>query len=170
MQQNMRSAMYFLERDIKMAGYDGDKNSPPSATIVTAEQDLFSFQYVDDTNTQVTITYSLYDAIGDGDMDIGRSVDNNSRAAIAENIEDVEFFYTLSDGRQAVDPLTDLAAPVNLADIRTVGISILARSANETFSMDGSVFTSLSGAVVGPFSDNFKRQMIVATIKCRNMI
>jgi type IV pilus assembly protein PilW len=169
MQQNLRSAVYFLERDIMMAGYDGNPNDAINATIKTATPAAFSFQFVDDTNIQNTVAYVFYDALGDGDFDLGRAVNGGLPAAVAENIEQIEFFYTLADGRQSNDPTT-LAPPGNSpADIRTVGIAILARTASETRAIDNAIYTSLSGGTIGPYNDGFKRQLVTATIMCRNM-
>ncbi len=168
MQQNMRSAMFILTRDIMMAGYDNDDNAPPTATILTANPDAFSFQYVNDANNQVAINYSLYDALGDGDLDLGRSIDGGTRSAVAENIEAIEFFYTLNDGRQSNAPAS-LIPPGNPGQIRSVGISLLARTASETRTIDSEVYTALSGATIGPFGDHFRRQLLTATVKCRNM-
>ena len=181
MQQNMRAAMFLLERDIMMAGYDEDRNNLPAAAVTEATATNFTFQFVDDANTGVTVAYSLYDAGGDGDDDIGRRINppphpppNPPRYAIAENIENLEFFYTLADGRQSTDPTT-LAPPGNtLADIRAVGISILARTSAETRARDNATYLPLSnaqdGTIWGPFNDGFRRQLIVATIMCRNLI
>lgn len=162
MQQNLRAAMYMLERDIMMAGYDNDRSDPPAATIIDATPFRFEFQFIDDTNTQRTVEYTLYDALGDGDLDIGRSFDGAPRAAIAENIESIEFFYTLNDGTQTI-------TPADPADVRAVGISILARTGGPVRSIDSQVYTSLSGDSIGPFNDNIARQIATATIICRNM-
>ncbi len=169
MQQNLRSAMFILTRDIMMAGYDNDKNNPPTATIVRADPDEFSFQFIDGTNTRVTVAYSLYDSLNDGDQDLGRSIDGGDRQAVAENIQAIEFFYTLDDGRQSTDP-TALSPAANLGQIRSVGVSLLARTAFETRTRDEATYTLLSGTVIGPFNDRFKRQLVTTTIRCRNMI
>ena len=167
MQQNMRAAMFMLERDIMMAGYDIDDATAPDATITTATATEFAFQFVDDTNTQVTITYDLYDALGDGDNDIGRQTTGGLKAAIAQNIENMEFFYTLADGTQT-------STPGNPEDIRQVGVSVLARTEAWTRSGDNATYLPFSnaqdGTIWGPYNDNFKRQLVTANIKCRNMI
>jgi type IV pilus assembly protein PilW len=146
MQQNLRSAMYLLERDMKMAGFDSDKNSGPSATIKKADPDEFEFEYVDDSNTLVTVNYDLFDSKSDGDLDISRrvKVGNDAwsdHAAIAENIEEVEFFYTLTNGRQTTD-LATLTPPGDEGDIRVVGVSVLARTESETRSGEESDVSS----------------------------
>ena len=168
MQQSLRAALYFLERDIMLAGYDNDRDDPPSATITAATPVQFRFEYIDDTNTQVTVDYSMYDALSDGDQDLGRDVvsDGLPRAAVAENIERLEFFYTLRDGTQT--PL-----PADPGDVRVVNVSILARTASETRRIDNAVYRPLSnassGTTWGPFNDGFARQLVTASIMCRNM-
>lgn len=166
MQQNLRSATYLLERGIMMAGYDGNPDDTISATIITANPTVFSFQYVDDaTNNVATVTYDLYDALSDGVMDIGRSFNGNPQQAVAENIEALEFYYTLADGTQATT-----ITPQNQMDmIRSVGISILARADSATGAVSNRTYTSLSGASWGPYHDGVRRQLVTATIDCRNM-
>ncbi|MFZ2633284.1 MAG: prepilin-type N-terminal cleavage/methylation domain-containing protein [Desulfosalsimonadaceae bacterium] len=163
MQQNLRSAMYFLERDIMMAGYDDDRNNLPEGRIIAANAVQFTFEFVDDANAVVRIAYSLFDALNDGDADLGRSVNGVAPQAVAENLQTLEFFYTMANGTRTLNP-------ANLQDIRVVGISLLARTASETRAVDRRTYTSLSGATTGPFNNRFQRQLVTAMIRCRNMI
>ncbi len=169
MQQNLRSAMYFLERDIKMAGYDSNPNDTVNATITLAQSDALTFEYVDDTDTQIKVAYDLFDFLGDGDNDLGRAVNDGMRQPIAENIEELEFFYTMADGTQTTDPASE-TPPEDLDEIRAVGISMLMRTASESGAPGNLTFTSLSGGVLGPFNDGIRRQLVTVTIKCRNML
>ena len=80
-QQNLRAAMYMMELDFRMAGYDPEGKAN-SGLIVDAtdddatDEDSISFTYVaeDDGVTEDTIIYRLYDAYGDGDVDLGRQI------------------------------------------------------------------------------------------------
>lgn len=167
MQQNMRSAMFFLERDFKMAGYDDDFQDLASNTsVTTATATVFAFQSIDDTTGNiVTVTYSLADHLGDGDLDLQKQIDAGTPMPIAQNIEAIEFFYTLRDGTQSTTP-----AAADLDEIRSIGVSVLARGNTTSFADESTIsFTTLSGAVWGPFNDGIRRQIITTTVNCRNM-
>jgi type IV pilus assembly protein PilW len=174
-QQNIRAAMYMMAREIRMAGYDPD--SIANARIISASNNLISFSFVaDDDGTDndndgstdeagelETITYDVYDAYGDGDNDIGRQVGTATKRAIAENIEQLELFYTLSNG-------TTTLAPTNMSNIRTVQITILARAGKPDRKFTNtSTYTTPGGQTWGPFNDNFRRRFMTTNVKCRNM-
>ena len=174
-QQNIRAAMYMMAREIRMAGYDPD--SIANARIISASNNLISFSFVaDDDGTDndndgstdeagelETITYDVYDAYGDGDNDIGRQVGTATKRAIAENIEQLELFYTLSNGTTTLTPAT-------LSDIRTVQITILARAGKPDRKFTNtSTYTTPGGQTWGPFNDNFRRRFMTTNVKCRNM-
>ena len=170
MQQNMRSAMFYMERDIKMAGYDTEFQDLASDTsILTASPTVFSFQSIDDdTGNKVTITYDLFDYLGDGDMDLAKQVDANPRIYVAQNIEALEFYYTIADGRQSTDPVTDFGA--DLEDIRAVGVSILVRGSKISSGDENHFLYSPVRCNHGdPFNDGIRRQILTTTVKCRNM-
>lgn len=177
MQQNLRAVTYLLERDLMMAGYDPNPDDNIKATVTTASPTTFSFQTIDDVTSNVaTTTYDLYDALSNGIMDIGRSFNPGdgttatTKAAVAENIEELEFYYTLNDGTRATTIVDNVATPQNELDqIRSVGISILARTRIETRAMNTATYTSLSGVVWGPYNDRIQRQIVTVLIDCRNM-
>ena len=174
MQQNMRAAMYLMGREIRMAGYDPYRSSGAGITAATGNGLTFTFVADDDLNDNDsdgtidepgelrTIGYVPYDAYADGDTDIGRRVGGQTRA-LAENIEEIEFYYTLADGAQTI-------APADPSDIRSVEITILARTAfPDRGFRDVSAYNAPSGAVWGPFNDAFRRSLLTTTIRCRNM-
>lgn len=179
MQQNMRVAMNFLKRDLMMAGYGLDNDD----TFETADSDVLEFSYVadrdgidndndgttDEGDETETVFYELYDAHSDGDSDLRRELRDGPGdepkprgQAIALNIEELEFLYTLVDGTTTTDP-------ADLEDIRAVGISFIARTAHETSSTDNQTYTSFSGTEWGPYNDGFQRQVITGMVQCRNM-
>ncbi len=118
MQQNLRSAMYFIERDIRPAGLeqpDGSGNKSGSFGISgvryldlngnTIDQTInfniinfASIQFSSDANNNhfvdagEAITYSVFDANGDGNFDL--AWDNGTGTQMmAENIEVMAFAY-----------------------------------------------------------------------------
>lgn len=187
MQQNIRAGMNIMVREIRMAGYDPEDEA--GATITTATSTSLTFTMVADSDGEdndndgtvdeaeelKTITYDHYDAYGDGDNDIGRQVGAaaSTKRAIAENIDAIEFYYTLSDGTQTL-------APANPDDIRSIQISVVARANHpdskftntQTYvSASGATF-DLNGTAAGlgnPANDNFRRRQLTTTVQCRNM-
>lgn len=117
----------------------------------------------DDTSDVVTVTYNL-DGMGiEREIEVNGSIDvPGDEGVIAENIEDLEFYYTLEDGSRTTNP----ADP---EDVRAVGVSVIARAAVETEGTGNQNFTSLSGAAWN-YHDGFQRQIAKASVKCRNMI
>lgn len=183
MQQNMRTAMFFLQRDLMMAGYDADPNDGIDSTILLAQFDgndnpeIQFTVYADDdgidndgdgtvdNNGELRIIhYRLFDSSADPDTLLDDLQRQANGPAIAGNIEALELLYILEDGTRVLEP----ADPTL---IRGVGISMLARTEAESPGVrDTQIYTSLSGGIIGPFNDSFNRQLITATIKCRNMV
>jgi len=184
-QQNLRAGLDILVHELRMAGYDVDQTGVKTGTagITVANANNITFTLVadddgidndnadgdndsttgaDEPGELKTIQYRLYDAGGDGDNDLGRlvgTVAGNIRA-VAENVENLEFVYLDSAG----------AVTATLPDIRSVQISILARAARPDRSFTSSQsYTTLSGAVWGPYADNFRRRFQTVTVQCRNM-
>lgn len=188
MQQNIRAGLNIMERDIRMAGYD--PRHSVGAGMITANATQLRFSLVADTdlddndndgttdevNELATIDYSLYDAFADGDLDLGRQLLPAVVQPAVENIDAVEFFYTLADGTQTLAP-----TPAQLADIRAVQVSILARAGRPdpdftntaTYTpASGNAAWDINGATAGtgnPANDNFRRRLLITTIQCRNM-
>ena len=173
MQQNLRAGMDLMVREIRMAGYDPHGDS--GAGITAAAGNTLTFTLVadndsydndgdnvtDETGELKTIQYDLYDAYGDNDTDIGRRVGAKKRAA-AENIDNLEFYYTLKGA-------TKTLTPANPSEIRSVQIAILARAEHEDSKFSNSKnYTTPSGANWA-CNDGFRRRLLSTTVKCRNM-
>ena len=145
MQQNLRAGMLYLTRDLRHAGADlegntshascdaGGSGSAVSPGFHTATSTTIGFSMDLDEDgacdgTGENVTYNLYTS--DGVQKLGRK-SPSINAAIAEHIEEIEFYYTLSDGSQALTP-TDLTA------IRSVQVSLLARAGQRDPGFDNS--------------------------------
>lgn len=60
---------------------------------------------IDEPGELSTVAYSLFDDGADGDMDLGRTVDGAANpGAVAENIENIEFYYTLDNASPPPPP------------------------------------------------------------------
>lgn len=171
MQQNIRAGVNIMVREIRMAGFDpsGTKNY----NVLAASNNSFSFTA--DINMDggapgagETFLYELYDTGADGINDALRRTPgaNTVAFAVAENIEQLEFSYTLEDGTQTTAPTAS-----QLSEIRNVQISILARAGkpDQNF-LNTATYTTASGAVWNPTpDDNFRRRLLTTTVQCRNM-
>jgi type IV pilus assembly protein PilW len=173
MQQNLRVAMYIMERAIRMAGHDPDGDSGAGILAANAGSIRIAQDLTNNAGTGIPdgdvgdpgedITFSLQDADGDGDMDLVR-IDHNSAGVqmIAEDIDALNFVYLNQNGVVTTVP----------GDIRSVQISVLARTGrpsrgyrNNTVyrnQLGDTIFIPLSG-------DQHRRRLLTAEVKCRNL-
>lgn len=179
-QQNLRAAMELIMRDARMAAYDPTKGA--GAGFTNAQPGRFTLTK-DTTDTactgnpdgiinasacEETVSFGFSNAIdadNDGNPDAGVASDfgrdiGAGYQPIAELIERVEFIYLDSAG----------AATATLNDIRSIQISLLARSDKQDPQYtDTKTYTSASGTNWGPYNDNYRRRLLTATVNCRNM-
>jgi type IV pilus assembly protein PilW len=161
MQQNLRAALYLMERDLRMAGYRGpDPTNAPAAGFLTANADNLSFTVVDDaTNTLETITYTFTNNT------IQRSDGSMANTVVAENVDGLEFYYTLKNDLQ-----NTTYSGGDLGNIRSVEITVLARTnRNDRDFTNTTTYTAASGATWGPFNDGRRRRISEGMILFRNM-
>ena len=168
MQQNIRAALMVMSRDIRMAGYDPQSTGNYKITTATGSKLVFSADLNEDGGSPgmgETMTYELYTPPGASLTALRRIA---GQAAIAENIEKIEFLYLDGSGATTSVP----------ADIHAVRVSILARASRpDRKFMNTRVYTpasgvpwDLNGAAAGnAANDNFRRRLLITTIQCRNM-
>ena len=167
MQQNLRAAMFYMQREIRMAGCDptGDAN----AGIVTANSDSISFTEdvrgdsagsdpdgaLDDPNEN--ITYNLDDSDGDG---IDDELDRNNQT-VAQNIDALNFVYLDANGIETAV----------LADIRSVEITIVARISRPLRDSPNNreYFNQRNTQILSAQGDRYSRKRLTSAIKCRNL-
>jgi len=165
MQRNLRSAMYFMEKEIRMAGCD--PTGLTTAGIVQANANLMEFKAdMDGDGTIATdehITYSLPGA------DLIR---NGGR--IAENIDALNFVYL--DGESPPNVLnpniTDVST-TSIPDIRSVQVTVVARTgkADAKYTDSTSYQNKISEPIFTPSGGDvhFRRKVLSTNIKCRNL-
>ena len=167
MQQNLRSAMQNMEKEIRMAGYDDpNKTSVAGLTTVLANTFGFTMDLNDDGDvgdSNETVIYTLA-ANASGTQCLMRNTGGGNQP-IAENIEALNFVY-----------LDRFRVPTNVAmDVRSVQITIVAKSSkvNPGFfniQTDNQVYMNQQGAIVLPaMNDTFRRMAVTTDIKCRNL-
>ena len=174
-QQNVRTSMYFMEREIRSAGYDPTQNSP--ASIVTANNNAIRFTSDLDGSGTIEaatedIAYSLFDSLGDGDTELGRALGGGANQALAENIDALNFVYL--DGASPPNVLDDDGmgnVTTNIDQIRSVQVTVVARTGRaDPGYTDTEIYTNLQGqTILGVQNDNFRRRTLSTTIACRNL-
>jgi len=164
-QQNIRSAMYYMEREIRMARYDPTTNSGADITIANVAELEFT-KYDDDTGNLETIRYALTndaneDGIADGSpCNLGSETDGGGLQTIAENIDALNFVY--------LDSNASPTAAIN--DIQAIQVTIVARTdrADPGYT-DNTIYTNQQGqTILGAQNDSFRRKQLHTTITLRN--
>jgi len=174
MQQNLRAAMFYMEREIRMAGCDPSGKAAPAAAILTAQANRLEFRSDTRGNSPGTepdgdtyddgehIEYYIYDSLGDGINDLGRDDKNGTGLdAIAQSIDALDFVYLDRTG----------AVTSVIANIRAVEVTVVARSLRmERGYVNNNVYTNKQGDVVLPAqNDSFRRKSLTVHIDCRNL-
>ena len=173
MQRNLRSAMYFIEKEIRMAGCDPTgrakidvAGSLVSPGIVQANANLMEFAADTDGDGTIApderITYSLPGA------DLIR---NGGR--IAENIDAINFVYLDREGNRLDDGGGNVTAPENRDKIRSVQVTVVARTgkADAKYTDSTSYQNKISEPIFTPSGGDvhFRRKVLSTNIKCRNL-
>jgi type IV pilus assembly protein PilW len=162
MHRNLRSAMYFMEKEIRMAGCD--PTGKAGAGITTASVNTISFTEDGDGDGGLTnITYSL------SGSDLLKNVDR-----IAENIDAINFVYLDKEGTRLDDDTNgNVIYDESKAEIRSVQVTVVARTRKEDpHYTDSAVYRNkINETIFTPTGDavHFRRKVLRTSIKCRNM-
>ena len=169
MQQSLRMAMYYMESEIRMAGYDptgtaGAGIQAPNPNSIRFTMDIAGAANGDGDGvisaTGEDITYALYDADGDGDTDLGRDT-GSGNVLFAENIDALDFIYLDEDN----------VATLNANDIRSVQISVVARTGqgDPGYTNNDVYQNQVPTTIYSGGGDHFRRKLLTAQVKCRNL-
>jgi type IV pilus assembly protein PilW len=185
MQQNARAAMFAMEREIRMAGFDPSGDADAKVLIADAAQIKFQIDRNEDgdpapvpgTDPNEQIRFALTADGGLGREVWGPPEGAGSLQLVAENIEVLEFIYLDETGAVVPTPLdyAIVADRDNLASIRSIQITLIARSgANVPILMmkhkDHHTYQNQQSddLLVDP-DDNFRRIVLTADVQCRNL-
>jgi type IV pilus assembly protein PilW len=173
MQRNLRSAMYFMEKEIRMAGCD--PTGKAGARIETAQNNgiRFTSDMTDDTGTG-----DPDGDVGDLNEDIAYSlsgddlVRNGSR--IAENIDAINFVYLDGDGTRLDDDTNgNVIYDDSMAQIRSIQVTVVARTGKEDpkYTDSAAYKNKLGETIFTPAGDDvhFRRKVLKTSITCRNL-
>ncbi|MFH1935172.1 MAG: prepilin-type N-terminal cleavage/methylation domain-containing protein [Pseudomonadota bacterium] len=184
-QQNLRVAMYFMEREIRMAGCDpkgsagaGIRTASPNSIRITMditggqtdgldndgdsnidEADEANFGDGDTNDVNEDLTYSLYTS--GGIQKLGRKKPSTNNQPVAENIDALNLVYLDKDEKPTI----------TLAEIRSVQITLVARTARADRGFKNTTaYTNQQGdqIFIAP-GDNFRRKLLTAQVNCRNL-
>jgi type IV pilus assembly protein PilW len=176
MQQNIRAAMFHMQREIRMAGCDptglaDDAGiTAASATSIHFKEDVRGNSSgsdpdgaTDDPNED--ITYSLSD---------GNLVRNTGggNQTVAENIDALNFVYL--DGASPPAPLAFVSGSIpagDLSKIRSVEITIVARTGRSLRASPNNMvyYNQRDDPILGAQNDNYSRKRLTTFINCRNL-
>jgi len=183
MQQNIRAAMYYMQKEIRMAGCDPQRKGifgfiQADGDFANANSIRFSEDVNDGAgglpdgvlNANETIQYNLNDS--DGDLVNDELVRNG--VTVAQNIDAIDFVYfDGSDPPVRLNPgpgLTNVS-PTNYDNIRSVEITIVARTDDNLLASSTSRTyknQQLDTIWVSP-TDNFSRRRLTFSLKFRNL-
>jgi len=166
MQQDARVAMYMMTREIRMAGCDPQENT--GATIRIANAAEIAFDSDEDGNGAIAADERFYYALNNGNLDRGGWDDDLNPLAlspVALNIDALDFVYLDSAGGVAA----------TLADIRSVQITLVARSGDEVPVLmrrqtDSRAYLNQQDLeILSAQNDNFRRIQLTAAVRVRNL-
>ncbi|MDH3875088.1 MAG: prepilin-type N-terminal cleavage/methylation domain-containing protein [Desulfobacteraceae bacterium] len=186
MHQNIRAAMFYMQREIRMAGCD--PNGSAGAAIITAGATSINFTEDVIGNTPGSDSDGATD---DPDENITYALDANKNLVrtdpvnppvvppalpvpqtVAQNIDAIDFVYL--DGASPPNVLNPGGIDVpagNEGQIRSVEITIVARTDRNTLASknNNAYFNQRGMQILAPQDDNFSRQRLTTSIKCRNL-
>jgi type IV pilus assembly protein PilW len=177
MHQNARAAMFAMESEIRMAGYDPTGNAGAAVIFANDTQLVFTSDQDGDgaisTSPFVVPEEMIRYTLNGGNL--GRQSYTNPVEAVAENIEVLDFVYLDDNGQPLPTPMN--AGDPNLALIRSVQVTLIAKSgsgANPAVLMmkrtDNRTYQNQQGdqILVNP-NDEFRRLLFTTDVKCRNL-
>ncbi len=175
MNQNLRIALFYMQRELRMAGCDPTGNA--NARIITA--DATSINFTED------VRGDLDESDPDGDTedaneDITYCLKANNlvkntgggNQMVVRNIDALDFVYL--DGSSPPNVLNPEGSSVpdeSLGQIRSVEVTMVARTDRVTLASQNknAYFNQRGWKVLGPQNDNFSRRRLTVWIKCRNL-
>lgn len=172
MQANLRAAMYFMSKEIRMAGCNPEHESGVGGfETIQANTIRFTMDLRgqgpntppdgDDLDVDEDVTYFLGDWNGDLISDLMRSTPQAPNEPVAENIDALDFVYLDGNGNIAPDRLS----------VRSVQVTLVGRSTTpDPDFTDTTNYTNMQGTIILPApNDNFRRRALSTHINSRNM-
>jgi type IV pilus assembly protein PilW len=183
MLQNIRAAMFYMQREIRMAGSDPFKAGPYG--ITTAGQTTIAFTEDvrgDTTGATAAIRNSPDGDVGDPDENLTYDfVDSNADGIkdsitrngviVARNIDALDFVYLDGDSN-AIPFVSGSVLGTNIGNIRSVEITIVARTNDPLLygtTNNRTYRNQQNTTILLPKGDNVSRRRLATLIHCRNL-
>ena len=175
MNQNLRIALFYMQREIRMAGCDPTGNA--DARII--EANATSINFTED------VRGDLDESDPDGDTDdaneditYGLKANNlvkntgGGNQMVVQNIDALDFVYL--DGSSPPNVLNPGGSSVpdeSLNQIRSVEVTMVARTDRSTLASknNNAYFNQRGWQILAPQNDNFSRRCLTVRINCRNL-
>lgn len=175
MNQNLRIALFYMQREIRMAGCDPTGNA--NARIKTAN--ATSINFTEDVGGDLGGSDSDGDT-DDANEDITYCLKANNlvkntgggKQMVVQNIDALDFVYLDGSSPPVVlNPKGSDVAEENMNQIRSVEITMVARTDRTTLaSPNNNAYLNQRGwEILEPQNDNFSRRSLTVWIKCRNL-
>jgi type IV pilus assembly protein PilW len=173
MQQNIRAAMYYMTRDIRMAGCDPTGNANAGITAAGPT----SITFTRDIRTGMDPANNTADGNTNGwNESVTYAYDNATKQvtrggqALAENIDVLDFVY-LDTNSNVLNPGQTSVPSASIPSIQSVQITVVARTGRGDLKyVNNAPFTNQQGdQILAPQNDNFHRKILTSNIRCRNL-
>ena len=174
MQQNLRAAMFYMQREIRMAGCDPLNTGNFGITTANANSITFSEDIDDGTvgnppdGTLQAGENIIYSRSGGN---LVRNVGGGNQA-VAQNIDALDFVYLTGASPPVVlNPGGGNVSAGSETQIRSVEITIVARTGKGLLPLiDNNTYLNQRGTpILAPPNDNLSRRRLTTIIKCRNL-
>jgi type IV pilus assembly protein PilW len=163
MQQNLRATMDYLERYIRMAGYDPTNQANAGFTVMLSNHVAFTTDkdgsgLTSDADWEENLEFKLEGRV------LKRTDAGGADRKLAENIEVFNIVYLDKDG------VTTRAAD----DVSSVQVTLVGRFAEGgggvAHHLDNTIYRNQQGAIIlANHNDNVRRMLLTGDVSCRNM-
>jgi len=175
MNQNLRIALFYMQREIRMAGCDPTGNA--DARIITANATSINFTEdvrgdldesdpdgdTDDANENITYCLKANNLVKNT---------GGGNQLVVQNIDAIDFVYL--DGSSPPSVLNPEGTDVpgeNMDQIRSVELTMVARTDRITLASpnNNAYFNKRGRQILAPQYDNHSRRCLMVRINCRNL-
>lgn len=190
LQQDLRAAMYLLERDIRNAGLDPTGNAGAGFLKANSNEIEFTADFRGGESDGIDNDNDGYrdesDEWFDGDTNdpterVRYAINTSQRLGrewsgagglqpVADNVEAINFVYLDVNGNAINDDGSGGVSSAHFRNIRSVVVTVIARGDKpDREYTDSTVYTNQLGiTLLNPGGDNYRRRLLVSNIKCRN--
>jgi type IV pilus assembly protein PilW len=173
MQQNIRASMYYITRDIRMAGCDPTGNA--NAGITAAGPTSISFTR--DIRTGTDPANNTADGLTNGwnesvtySLDAANNRITRNGQTLTGNIDALDFVYLDPNGN-VLNPGLSAVPSASIPSIQSVQVTVVAKTGRgDQGYINSESFTNQQDVqILAPQYNNFHRKTLTTNIRCRNL-